>query len=99
MSCYYHLPYVQDVGNGENVLTGGYIDLNSSYATAAAATGSGTISADGGALPSTALFEQMKDMVATAGPELVKKIGAVYFWNITVNGKTVTQWSKYSLSL
>lgn len=91
---------MQDVGNGENVLTGGYIDLNSSYATAAAATsGSGATSADGGALPSTALFEQMKDMVTTAGPELVKKIGAVYFWNITVNGKTVTQWSKYSLSL
>lgn len=70
-------------------MTGGYIDLNT---TAKSSTVTSPSSGDG--LQSTVLFEQMKSMVDSGGPELVKKVRAIYLWNITKNGKTAAQWSK-----
>lgn len=85
----------QALESGDNVLTGGYIDLT----TAAKSTSPPTVmspSSDGSGdgLQSTALFEQMKSMIEFGGPELVKKVRAIYLWNITKNGKTAAQWSK-----
>lgn len=85
----------QALESGDNVLTGGYIDLT----TAAKSISPPTVtspssggSSDG--LQSTVMFEQMKSMIESVGPELVKKVRAIYLWNITKNGKTVAQWSK-----
>ena len=73
-------------------MTGGYIDLNTTAKSVSSSTVTSPSSGDG--LQSTVLFEQMKSMVDSGGPELVKKVRAIYLWNITKNGKTAAQWSK-----
>ena len=40
------------------------------------------------------VFEAIKQHVAQ-NPSLVKKIKAIFQWNITEGGKTVAQWSMY----
>ena len=35
----------------------------------------------------------MKDLVSSS-PDIVKKVGAVFLWNITKDGKTVAKWSE-----
>ena len=33
-------------------------------------------------------------MIGTAGDEIMRKVKAIYLWNITKDGKTVSKWSK-----
>ena len=35
----------------------------------------------------------MKGQISSS-PDIVKKVGAIYLWNITKDGKTVAKWSK-----
>lgn len=44
-------------------------------------------------LKSNALFQQLKSVIATGGPEFVSRIRAVYLWNITKDGNLASQWS------
>ena len=48
-------------------------------------------------LQSTAIFQQLREHLSSS-PEIVKKVNAVYLWNITKDGKTVAKWSKSSAS-
>lgn len=47
-------------------------------------------------LKSDALFAKIKEEVAK-NPDKAKSVNAVFLYNITENGKTVKQWSKYYL--
>lgn len=58
----------------------------------------GAGSSDGDGLKSTIMFEQMQQMMSSAGDEIVRKVKAVYLWDITKDGKKVSQWSKHRLS-
>ena len=49
-------------------------------------------------LASTAIFEGIREQVKS-NPEVVKKIKAMYLWKVTQNGKTATEWSKFSFSI
>ena len=86
----------QIIETGDTVLTGGCIELNATVPTTNTVTPSevGSISQ----LKSDALFEQMKEIVKTSDGELVKKIKAIYLWNITKDGKTVSKWSELFLN-
>ena len=46
-------------------------------------------------LKSTAMFETMQQMISSVGEELVRKVKAIYLWNITKEGKTAAQWSEW----
>ena len=43
-------------------------------------------------MKSDVLFEEVKKRVEQM-PNLVKKVRALYLWNITKDGKTISQWS------
>ena len=45
-------------------------------------------------LKSSAMFVAISEQLK-GRPELVKKTQAIFLWNVTKNGKTVTQWSRY----
>lgn len=45
-------------------------------------------------LKSDSLFAKIEDGIK-ANPDKAKSVGAVFLYNITENGKTVKQWSKY----
>ncbi|XP_003382406.1 PREDICTED: peroxisomal multifunctional enzyme type 2 [Amphimedon queenslandica] len=76
------------VESGDTVLTGGYVDL-----LTAPSLSSQDSSSDKESLKSTALFEQLKSVIATGGPEFVNRIRAVYLWNITKDGNLASQWT------
>lgn len=40
------------------------------------------------------MFEEIGRRVKGLGKELVKKVNAVFQWDITKDGKTAMQWSK-----
>ena len=44
-------------------------------------------------LKSTAIFEELKSHV-TSIPDIVKKVKAIFLWNITKAGKRAAQWSE-----
>lgn len=45
-------------------------------------------------LKSAALFEKMEPFLKTSGPELVKKVNAVYFFEISkAKGEAPTAWT------
>ena len=46
-----------------------------------------------GGLKSAAMFSQLKGHVA-ANPDIVKKVKAIFQWNITKDGETAAKWSK-----
>lgn len=48
-------------------------------------------------LQSTAIFQQLKEHLASS-PDIVKKIKAIYSWNITKDGKTVAKWSQFPMA-
>lgn len=52
-------------------------------------------SSAGSDLQSTAIFEQLQGHLG-ANPGIVKKVMAVFQWNITKDGKIVACWSEYS---
>lgn len=45
-------------------------------------------------LQSNLVFEEIGRRVKQMGNELVKKVNAVFQWDITKDGKTAMQWSK-----
>jgi len=45
-------------------------------------------------LQSDLVFEEIGRRVKEIGNELVKKVNAVFQWDITKDGKTAVQWSK-----
>ena len=47
----------------------------------------------GQGLKSTAIFEELKSHV-TSIPDIVKKVKAIFLWNITKAGKRAAQWSE-----
>ena len=51
-------------------------------------------SVDGEDLKSTAIFEELKKHVSST-PDIVRKVKAIFLWNITKAGKRVAQWSEY----
>lgn len=51
------------------------------------------VSTQGGALQSDLVFAEIGRRIAEAGAELVKKVNAVFGWEITKEGKTAAQWS------
>lgn len=79
------------IETGDTVLTGGCIELNATVPTTNSVT-PGEVGSTS-QLKSDALFEQMKEIVKTSDGELVKKIKAIYLWNITKDGKTVSKWT------
>ena len=38
----------------------------------------------------------MQNLVSSGGPELIKKVNAIYLWNILKDGKVAAQWSKFT---
>ncbi len=101
------LDNIQVVETGKECLSGGYIDLTDTVSPAVDVSISifrvlahaRTIlclhapqSVVAG-LQSTAIFEQLKEHLSSS-PDIVKKVKAIFMWNITKDGKTVAKWSK-----
>ncbi|XP_028852536.1 peroxisomal multifunctional enzyme type 2 isoform X2 [Denticeps clupeoides] len=69
------------------VLSGAYIDLRADAGPSAGATGT----AEG--LQSDLVFAEIGRRIKDVGPELVKKVNAVFSWDITKGGQTCAQWT------
>uniref|UniRef100_A0A665TRM8 Hydroxysteroid (17-beta) dehydrogenase 4 n=1 Tax=Echeneis naucrates TaxID=173247 RepID=A0A665TRM8_ECHNA len=61
------------------VLSGAYIDLHAT--------------SEGGGLQSELVFEEIRRRIKDLGSELVKKVNAVFSWEITKDGKNAAQWT------
>lgn len=48
----------------------------------------------GGGLQSELVFAEIGRRIKDLGPELVKKVNAVFGWEITKDGKNIAEWSK-----
>lgn len=83
----------QVVETGDICLSGGYIDLNNG--TSGGSTG-GPGNSMGGGLGSTAMFQMLGSQV---NADVVKKVGAIFQWKITKDGKVAATWSKQWLQL
>ncbi|XP_040277610.1 peroxisomal multifunctional enzyme type 2 [Bufo bufo] len=73
---------------GEIAIAGAYIDLTS---TANSLESNATVQDVG--LQSNLVFEEISRRVKDAGSEMVKKVNAVFQWDITKDGKTAAQWT------
>ncbi|KAL1268924.1 hypothetical protein QQF64_031213 [Cirrhinus molitorella] len=71
---------------GGVVLSGAYIDLH-----ADASVGAAPPQTDG--LKSDLVFAEIGNRIRDMGSELVKKVNAVFGWEISKDGKTVRQWT------
>uniref|UniRef100_H3DH09 Peroxisomal multifunctional enzyme type 2 n=1 Tax=Tetraodon nigroviridis TaxID=99883 RepID=H3DH09_TETNG len=69
------------------VLSGAYVDLHQ------AAEASPEPPAQGGALQSDLVFAEIGRRIKEAGSELVKKVNAVFSWEITKEGRTAAHWT------
>uniref|UniRef100_A0A665TRQ4 Hydroxysteroid (17-beta) dehydrogenase 4 n=1 Tax=Echeneis naucrates TaxID=173247 RepID=A0A665TRQ4_ECHNA len=69
------------------VLSGAYIDL---HATSEASPEN---LPQGGGLQSELVFEEIRRRIKDLGSELVKKVNAVFSWEITKDGKNAAQWT------
>lgn len=80
------------VETGAACLTGGYVDLVDGGSSAPSSTGSSQAQEQpaGEKLESDALFEGVKNLV---NADMVKKVNAIYQWNITKDGKVARQWA------
>ncbi len=78
---------MQAVETGDVCLSGGYIDLNNSSGPAAGSVGGPTDS-----LRSTAVFKMLGSQI---NADTVKKVGAIFQWNITKDGKVAAKWSEW----
>uniref|UniRef100_A0AAY4DLD9 Peroxisomal multifunctional enzyme type 2 n=1 Tax=Denticeps clupeoides TaxID=299321 RepID=A0AAY4DLD9_9TELE len=65
------------------VLSGAYIDLRADAGPSAGAEG----------LQSDLVFAEIGRRIKDVGPELVKKVNAVFSWDITKGGQTCAQWT------
>ncbi len=79
---------LQVVETGNVCLSGGYIDLNNSSGPAASSVGGPDNN-----LGSTALFKILGSQI---NADTVKKVGAIFQWNITKDGKIAAKWSEWS---
>ena len=57
---------------------------------------SAKVAGSSSSLKSDSLFAKIEEGIKE-NPDKAKSVGAVYLYNITENGKTVKQWSKYSI--
>ncbi|KAM3937128.1 peroxisomal multifunctional enzyme type 2 [Leptodactylus fuscus] len=73
---------------GEIAIAGAYVDLTSTVNSLE----SNAVVQDGG-LQSTLVFEEISRRIKDVGSELVKKVNAVFQWDITKDGKTAAQWT------
>lgn len=71
------------VETGDKCLSGGYIDLNINDKVPAS-------SGPSNELKSTAVFKMLGSQV---NADVVKKVGAIFQWNITKSGKVVAKWT------
>lgn len=58
---------------------------------------SASVLAQGGGLQSDLVFAEIGRRIKEAGPELVKKVNAVFGWEITDQGQTAARWSAYGV--
>ncbi|XP_040898665.1 peroxisomal multifunctional enzyme type 2 [Toxotes jaculatrix] len=72
---------------GAVVLSGAYVDLH----TASGASPENV--PQGGGLQSELVFAEIGRRIKDLGSELVKKVNAVFGWEITKDGKTTAQWT------
>ncbi|XP_076034051.1 peroxisomal Multifunctional enzyme type 2 isoform X1 [Oratosquilla oratoria] len=70
---------------GQSVLSGGYVDIHMNKEN-------GNISSSPSTLGSSEVFMKMSEGVS-ASPDIVKKVGAIFLWNILVDKKPATQWT------
>uniref|UniRef100_A0A8C7W5H5 Peroxisomal multifunctional enzyme type 2 n=1 Tax=Oncorhynchus mykiss TaxID=8022 RepID=A0A8C7W5H5_ONCMY len=73
--------------SGAVVLSGAYVDLH------AAADGSPQILPEAGGLKSELVFAEIGRRIKDLGAEMVKKVNAVFGWEITKGGNTAAQWT------
>ncbi|XP_072453245.1 peroxisomal multifunctional enzyme type 2 [Notamacropus eugenii] len=73
---------------GDIVLSNAYVDLVPTSDDLSA-----KISSKDGVLRSTLVFEEIGCRIKDVGKELVKKVNAVFEWNITKHGKTAARWT------
>uniref|UniRef100_A0A671UVY2 Peroxisomal multifunctional enzyme type 2 n=1 Tax=Sparus aurata TaxID=8175 RepID=A0A671UVY2_SPAAU len=67
------------------VLAGAYVDLHATFIS--------TSFVQGGGLQSELVFAEISRRIKDLGPELVKKVNAVFGWEITKDGKNVAEWT------
>ncbi|XP_072925311.1 peroxisomal multifunctional enzyme type 2 [Hemitrygon akajei] len=72
--------------NNETVLTGAYVDLED---TVSRANDTGMRAK----LQSDVVFAELSRRIKHVGREMVKKVNAVFQWDITKDGKTARQWT------
>ncbi|XP_036600025.1 peroxisomal multifunctional enzyme type 2-like [Trichosurus vulpecula] len=73
---------------GDIVLSNAYVDL-----VPISDDLSAKVSSKDGALQSTLVFEEIGHRIKDVGKELVKKVNAVFKWNLTKHGETAAQWT------
>ncbi|XP_043103140.1 peroxisomal multifunctional enzyme type 2 [Puntigrus tetrazona] len=73
--------------SGDVVLSGAYIDLHSE-----ASVGPG-LPQPGGGLQSDLVFAEIERRIRDDGEQLVKKVKAVFGWEISKDGRTVREWT------
>ncbi|NXH59455.1 DHB4 enzyme, partial [Rhabdornis inornatus] len=73
---------------GELAIAGGYVDMVAALEKPSAQE---TLMTEG--LQSNLVFEEIGRRVKEMGNELVKKVNAIFQWDITKDGKTAMQWS------
>ncbi|XP_035611967.1 peroxisomal multifunctional enzyme type 2 [Oncorhynchus keta] len=73
--------------SGAVVLSGAYVDLH------AAADGSPQILPEAGGLKSELVFAEIGRRIKDLGAEMVKKVNAVFGWEITKGGNIAAQWT------
>ena len=74
--------------SGKNCLSGGWVELNTSNSNQQSSNAAA-------ALKSNAVFQEMAERLKQQ-PEVVSKIGAIFQWNITKDGKAASTWSKFT---
>ncbi|XP_041643300.1 peroxisomal multifunctional enzyme type 2 [Cheilinus undulatus] len=70
------------------VLSGAYVDLHGSSEASPE-----NLPQQGGGLQSDLVFAEIGRRIKDLGPELVKKVNAVFGWEITKDGKSSAQWT------
>ncbi|KAG9487906.1 hypothetical protein GDO78_007612, partial [Eleutherodactylus coqui] len=75
------------IETGEIAIAGAYVDLASSVNSLESKAAVQDVE-----LQSNLVFEEISRRIKDVGGELVKKVNAVFQWDITKNGKTAAQW-------
>ncbi|XP_053330090.1 peroxisomal multifunctional enzyme type 2 [Spea bombifrons] len=73
---------------GAIAITGAYVDLTSTVSTLESKE-----IVQAGGLQSDLVFDEISRRIKDAGDQLVKKVNAIFQWDITKDGKTVAEWT------